>query len=798
MFKNYLTVTFRNLSRNKVSTFINIAGLSLGLACAMLIILYVKDELSFDRFHENGPRLYRVVSENTDKDGRRSGYQGNTGLLQGPKFTANVPGIDGFVRLKSGSEDIKQNVNVKSVDVMYADSAFFSLFTFPMLSGDPKTCLKDPKSVVLSAKKAIELFGTVNATGKRLPVKRKNAFEPYTVSAVVADLPGHSSIQFSMLMPLIVQASEEQRNESWFNVFLNTFVLLSPNADVKRTEANMQRFYKKDSKTAKEEMTKRFGEFGDAKYMLQPFGDMHLDTNLPPDNGLYNASKPVYSYILSGIALLILFIACINFVNLTIARSVRRAKEIGIRKVVGGERKQLIVQFLSESFLLCLLSFVLALILSTLVLPVFNTLSGKTLALANLLDLRLIAGFLALYTLTALLAGFYPALVLSGYKPVETLYSRFTIGGKNYLQKSLVVFQFALSSILIIATLTIYYQFDFLTHEKLGYEDADLITVNKNMLGRDEAAYFRTELMKNPAILGVAAKNGGFWGTAAKIANDSTMQFAWETIDEEFVPLLHIQVKEGRNFSRAFPADSGMSVLVNEAFVKKAGWRNPIGQQLNFWYENDKRFNVVGVVKDYHFSSLSEEIRPQVFTMRPQNTYGMVYIRVRHGQEKNALAHIRKTFMKQFPDYPYNYDFKRDANRRNYESEKRWKNIMLFSALLTVFISCIGLFGLSVLSAEKRTKEIGIRKVLGASVNHVVLILSRDFLLLVVLALFFAVPLAWYATSRWLQDYPYRINLSWTLFAGAGGMVVLIALATVSFQAIKAALANPVKSLRSE
>jgi len=364
------------------------------------------------------------------------------------------------------------------------------------------------------------------------------------------------------------------------------------------------------------------------------------------------------------------------------------------------------------------------------------------------------------------------------------------------LQKSLVVIQFALASFLICATIIIYLQFNYLTTEKLGYDDSNLVMINKSM-NRDEAKLLQEQLLKNASITGVAPKNFGGWTTRAKVNGDSTIEFAYETIGENFIPLLKIPIIAGRNFSNDFPSDSTKSVLVNESFVKQAGWQNPIGKEVNFWFKNEK-YNVVGVVKDYHFLPLNVKIGPQLFTMSPSNNFGTVYIKIRPNTASTSLAYIQKTFKKLFPLSPYSYAFKQDENIKNYESEAKWKQIMMFGAILTIFISCIGLFGLSVLSAEKRTKEIGIRKVLGASVRSIITALSTDFLNLVAIAMVVAIPVAWVAAGKWLNNYPYRITLSWWMFSIAAILVIVIALATVSFQAIKAALANPVKSLRSE
>ncbi len=799
MFKNYFKTAWRNLKRNKIYSFINIAGLSMGLACAMLILLYLKDEVSFDRFHKNVNNIYRIVGD--QKFGNEVHKSGNTGFLQGPRFTQNVPGINTFVRVQSGNEDIKKGSEIQSQQLLYVDSTFFKVFTFPLLHGDPASCLTEPHSIVLSEDEAVKRFGTKDAVGKLVMVKQDSTFVPYKVTAVARRIPQNSSIQFDVLLPFKETDSDAKDNDNWFNFFLNTFVVINPKASLQTVEKQMNKFYVSNASATFEEMAKKFGLGKDADmgtYGLQKFTNMHLSTELPPQNGLVHASSPMYSYILSGIALFVLLIACINFINLTVARSVKRAKEIGIRKVIGGDRKQLIRQFMGESFFLCTIAFAFALLLVKIILPVFNELSNKALAFSYLFDAKLVITYIVLFLITGLLAGFYPALVLSGYKPVETLYSRFNIKGKNYLQKTLVVIQFTLASFLIIGTMTIYSQFNFLTNTKLGYDDKNLVVVNTRIHDHQEAGVFKDELMNVQGVLGVSAKNGGQWGTMAKVASDSSVQFQYETVDENYIPLLKIKMLEGRNFSTGRPSDSTNSVIVNESFVKEAGWKNPIGQTVNFFYNNNEIYHVIGVVKDYHFVSLGQKIGPQLFTMKNNNPYGSYYIKINPATTTKTLKALQKTFMQFYPMSPYSYEFKDLQNKQQYAEEAKWKQILLFGAVLTIFISCIGLFGLSVLAAEKRIKEIGIRKVLGASVNNIVRILSTDFLKLVAVSLLIAIPLSWLAANKWLENYPYKINLNWSLFAAGSTLVIVIALATVSFQAVKAAVANPVKSLRTE
>ena len=797
MLFNYFKITLRTLLRNKVYAIINITGLSIGLAAAMLIMLYTKDEVSYDRFHANNPNIYRVTSQWIKPDGSLDHKDGNTGDFQGPKFKESIPEIQAFVRVQSEYKDIRSKNDIKGYEMLRVDPNFFSVFSFPFLSGNPKNALQKPNAIVISEEMAKKFFNTTDVLGKTIELKNNDKFEPYQITGVTPKCPQNSSIKFDFLLPKLVDAKEYTNNENWFNFFQNTFVLLHPKANVQQVEAKMRQVYEADSKQAAQEMLVKYGIKEKVVYLLQPLLAMHLSTDLAANNGLVDASNPMYSYILTGIALFILLIACINFVNLTIARSLKRAKEIGVRKVVGSNRNQLILQFLGESFLLSFVAFIFAIFLVESALPIFNQLSNKALSLSYLFDLKLVIGYVVIFIITALLSGFYPAFVLAGFHPVQTLYGRFSFSGKNYLQKSLVVLQFGLASFLIIATLTISLQFNYLINKDLGYDDTNVILVNTGQnISRLRAASFKEQLLKNPNIIQVAPKNGGFWGTIAKVNGQTEISFAYETIDEDYLPLYKIPMVKGRNFSKDF-ADSTSSVIVNEAFVKKAGWKNPIGQVVDFWYRENERYKVVGVVKDYHFDALTQEIKPQLFTAK-SNGFGMVHIKIQPKSESACLAHIEKTFKSFFPTNAYSYKFKDLENEKAYESEDKWKQMMLFGAILTIFISCIGLFGLATLSAEKRNKEVGIRKVMGASVASITTLLSVDFLKLVVISFVFAFPAAWYAMQQWLEKYPYRTEISIWIFVGTAILTSLIALLTVGWQSIKAALMNPVKSLKSE
>ncbi|MBC7865749.1 MAG: ABC transporter permease [Bacteroidia bacterium] len=794
MIKNYFITAIRNLWRNKFFSVINILGLSVGIASCMLIFLYGKDEISFDGFHKNKQNIYRITADMLNADGLQK--MGSTGMMPGPNFKRQVPEVEDFVRVRSAGFNIKQGTNVIEQDALYVDENFFSVFSFPLIQGNAKTVLKDMHSVVLSQDVAEKYFGKKNPIGQTLQLNTGEKFESFVVSGLAKNSPQNSSIKIQMLVPMKFDQSQYDDN-NWVNFFLNTFVVLKSGSNAKSIEEKFNKIYKTEAADQLKEMEEKYGSKDQILYGLQPLLQMHLSTDYPADNGLSGASNPIYSYILSGIAAFVLLIACINFINLTVARSIKRGKEIGIRKVIGGQRKQLIIQFLGESFVLSFFSFLLAIGIAFVSLPFFNAVSDKELSFSYLLDTKLIAGYIALFIVTSLLAGFYPALVLSRFKPVDTLYGKLRFSRKNFLSKGLVVLQFSLATFLIIATITIYSQFSYLVNYDLGYDGRNVMVVRTASLNFEKLAVLKNELAKQSAITAVTADQGGGWSTYANVNGETQQNFDYKCVDENFIGLFKIPVIKGRNFSKDFPTDTMQSVIVNETFAKTAGWKNPIGEIVDFFY-NKKKYSVIGVVKDYHFASLNQKITPQLFMMSPQREFHRAFIKILPGNKVEAMRHVEKTFRSLYPEQPYQFTFKEAENEEQYVSESKWKQIITFSAILTIFISCIGLFGLTALSAEKRAKEIGIRKVLGASVSLIVKNLSGDFLKLVIIAACIASPFAWWIMNKWLENYPYRIAMKGSVFGVAIGGVLLIALLTVSYQALKAAIANPVKSLRTE
>jgi len=792
MIKNYFITAFRNLWRNKAFSVINIVGLSVGLACCMLIFLYAMDEVSYDRFHKNAPNIYHLVANFQKPDGHVDKIS-STGDIPGPSFKRQLPDILDFVRIQSNSFILKRGTEVFDQPVLLVDSNFFSVFTFPAVQGNTQNALNDPHSCVLSEELAEKYFGKQNPIGKTLDLKVDDKFQPFTVTAVAKKSPQNSSIKFQMLLP----KKTNHIDDHWMNFFQNTFLVVKPGTDIKQLDAKINKVFMTDAAAQLKEEADKYGFKDKVSYGLQPLLGMHTNTDYPADNGLSDASNPMYSYILTGIALFILAIACINFVNLTVARSLKRAKEIGIRKVVGGQRRQLIMQFLGESFILSFIAFVLSIVLVIVLLPFFNTLANKALAFSYLLSFKLVAGYIGIFLLTGLLAGFYPALVLSGFNPVQSLYNRTQYAGKNYLSKGLVILQFTLATFLIISTITIYSQFTYLMNFDLGYNDKNVVSINSFGLDKAKLALFKSELSKEPSIISITADQGGRWGTMAHINGSQQMTFDMKHIDEDYLPLFQVPMVKGRNFSKSMVADSSNSVLVNEEFVKQAGWKNPIGQVVDFFY-NKKKYNVVGVVKNYHFLSLTEKISPILYSMKPDYPWGNIFVKIAEKNKSESLNKIQKEFKSEFPFIPYQYQYKDALIAEQYDKEAKWKQIVSFGAVLTIFISCIGLFGLATLSAERRKKEIGIRKVLGASVEGIVRKLSTDFALLVLISAVISTPAAWWAMHKWLENYPYKIGINAWIFLGAAVFVLLIALVTVSFQTIRAAVANPVNSLRSE
>ncbi|MEJ0030799.1 MAG: FtsX-like permease family protein [Bacteroidota bacterium] len=541
----------------------------------------------------------------------------------------------------------------------------------------------------------------------------------------------------------------------------------------------MQQEYDKHTAAKLKELKEKVGSDVKITLGLQPYTSIHLSKENGPANGMVGGSDTVYSYILSGIAVFILIIACINFINLTIAQSLRRSKEIGVRKVVGGSRKQLITQFLAESFTISLIAFLSAIVLTQVSLPLFNDLANKKLELSYLSDGYLYGAFGLLLVVTSLLAGFYPSIVLSSFQPVKVLYNRQTMLGRNFLTKALVVFQFALAIFLIIGTTSINLQLDFLVNADLGYNSKNLVGMEIPMSSASDPlpALFKSELLGKPNIVSVAARNGGRSITAIN-ADGKQILVDKSKFDDSVIPTFGLSMAAGRNFSPEHPSDSTYSMIVNESLVKEAGWtvEDAVGRTVHYTNDDTKpAMTIIGVVKDYHFLSLKEKIGPAIYVMEPAFNYGSIWVRIEPNDVPATLQLLELTFKKILPYFPYKYEFLDDTNAKSYELEEKWRTIIGFASILFIFISCIGLFGLVMLSIEQRTKEIGIRKVLGAATTSIAALITRQFVFLVLISFVLAIPAGYYAIEKWLEVFAYRIDLQWWIYAIAGGIVISIA-----------------------
>ncbi|QHV94494.1 ABC transporter permease [Spirosoma endbachense] len=796
MIRNYLKIAWRNLVNQRVYSLLNLSGLSLGLTCVLIIALYLKNEVTFDGFHEKADRIYRLTNTTTNASGTEIKHRtGNTGAVQGPAFAASIPEIESVTRMMGVSFNVRQSNEGFFQNAHYVDSNFFQTFSLPLLEGTSRSALAGVNSVVLTEKGAEKYFGTAHALGQRLSLEINGKFEPFVVSGVASNPRPNSSLQFEMLLPF-----NNYKDDQWLSQYLATFFVLRPGVSTAKVEQKMAQTF---AVLGREQVAKAAQERGYQEqrlFGLQPLTDIHLTVSYGGGNELASPNSPMVLYLLGGIAIFILTIACINFVNLTIARSLRRAREVGVRKVIGGKRSQLIKQFLGESFLLSTLAFGLALVLAQLILPYVNAVVGQTLSLSYLFDTRLVLLYVGLLVITALLAGSYPAFVLSKFNPSRVLYGRVGLPGKNYLSQGLVVVQFALSVILIVATLAVFAQFDFLTTKDLGYNPEHLVRIElpPQREGNDNfARLFRQKLASQPDVVSVTAKDRLDEYTSVR-TTDKELDVNYLRIDDNYLPTLGIKLAQGRNFSTAYASDTLDNALVNESFVREAGWKNPIGQRVFFPDRTNKAYRVVGVVRDYHFSSLHEAIRPQVFIGDADLGFGEVWVRIRPGNSARTLTMLDHMYHEIVPQHYYHYQFMDTILAQQYDLETRLRQIISWAAGLCLFISCLGLFGIATFSAERRTKEIGVRKVLGASTAEVATLLSRDLLWLLLPAILIAIPIAWLSLNNWLEMYPFHVNLSAWLFVGAACFTVFIALATVSFQSVKAALMNPVKSLRTE
>ena len=794
MFKNYFKIALRNLWRHWVFSLINILGLTVGLTACFLIFLYVRFELSYDNMHSKADRIYRIICD--IKTPTETMKTGGPSWAVGPHLTmGDFPQVEASVRT-TGDEILVRRGNIKfqEMNSLYADSSFFQIFDFKLIKGNPHTALNEPLNIVFSESAVKKYFGNTDPVGQTV-LLTGDGFTA-KVTGVMEDLPENSTIKADMLISMntITRKLNPTLNNQWGNYGNTTYVLLRPGANDAAFTKQLPPFLEKMNGTEMKQLNMY------PTLMLEKLRNVYLRSTR--DDSKTGNIKNVY--IFSIIAVFILLIACFNFINLTTARSAERAKEVGIRKVVGAGKEQLTRQFIGESVIVCIIAFFITLGTAALLLPVFNQLAGKTISTGIFSHLDFIGILFVSSIGIGLLAGIYPALVLSAFKPVAVLKGRFASGSKGIrLRKSLVISQFTISIALIISVIVVYLQLNFMRQQDLGFSKDQMMIINTN---RDPARdAFMNAMRRIPNVKAVTMSSsvpgGGNMGAYSQIQNaKGDMQIAnldLYFVDFEYLTQYNVKMAAGRTFSRSFMTDTTQAMVLNEAAVKMFGYHSPqdaIGWDFSQWGRKGK---IIGVMKDFHFKSLQEEIKPLSMRIEPGDC-GLVSIKVSPNNLPATITSIENKWNTLIPARPFSYFFLDDFFDKQYRSEQRFGKLFLNFAILAIVISCLGLLGLVSYSTMQRTREIGIRKVLGATVLNIVNLLSKDFLKLVAYAIIIASPIAWYAMHNWLQDFAYRIPITWWVFVVAALTAALIAILTVSFQAIKAAVSNPVVSLRSE
>jgi putative ABC transport system permease protein len=805
MYNHYLKVALRFLLRHKGHTTINVVGLALGIATCILIMMYVRDEFSFDRFHSKSDRLYRAWLH--EKFEGQDFINVATPIPLGPTMHSNIPEIETYCRVLSFNTLVQYQGNKFNEPLNMVDSNFFSVFDFKIIEGNASHPFPNGNSIVLSEEYARKYFGKEEAIGKNLELQLNDDKIVFTVTAVAARAPSASSIQYQALIPHSNDKylfSEATRTRGWSSVFEETYLVVrngKTGLDVEKRIPDLAKKIAGDKYKP-----------GAYNVRMQPMNAIHLDKSLPAGN--QPISDPAYGYILGTIGLLILLIACINFVTLSVGRSATRSLEVGIRKVLGAERKQLVGQYWGEAIVVTLISLVLGIILAILFLKPFNALANKELSIS--FDLFNIVFLLTLVVVIGFIAGIYPAIILSGFNPAKVLKSRaqasISIG---FFRKGLITGQFVASIIMIIGTIVIGQQLNFIQNKNLGYDKENVVVVSTNKPrkeGNELAEKFALALQGNRNVLGSAISLFSFsepgW-ISMGYTDDSKVyrNFKMNSVDEHFIPEMKLKLIAGRNFSSDNTADLSGGMIINETLAKEYGWTDPIGKKL------PGRFlpTVIGVVKDFNFESLHTKIEPLVLVMKPDSMFRKsndvsfnfspqprISVRLTKGNLKEQLASVEQTWKAVAGNQDFSFQFLDETLNEQYKVEQRLGSMVRYASILSILISCMGLFGLVTLAVVRRTKEIGIRKVLGADISSVVMLLSKDFIWLICIAAVIGFPIAWWALNSWLHDFTYRIAIQWWVFLMAALGALVIALATISVQAIKAARSNPVIALRSE
>lgn len=785
MLNNYLRIGWRNLRRHKMYSTINIGGLALGLAVGILLLVWVQDELSFDRFHKKGDSLYKLSVTFTSGTDVQT-WNGMPGPIA-VHAVKEIPGVQQATRMRGNWGSIAkftyQEKDFFDVKAVYVEPSFFSLFTYPLAEGSLKQPFTDNNSLIVTRSAAIKYFGTTDVMGKVIKGDKEN----FTVTGVMEDFPAQSSLQYDFLLPFSLLQQRFTPNgmwntidDDWGDFYYDTYVQLAPNASIAKISAALGKLRPDAQSNA------------DMRYNVQPLYDTHLYNPDLSEGGI----KIVRIFLI--IAIVILLIACVNYVNLSTARAMQRAAEVGVRKMVGATRRQLFAQFIWESVLVFILALILAIVMILLLLPFYNNLSGKHLTF-SLQNLQMVLAIGLAMLMTLIVAGIYPAVILSSFNPLKTIKGKLNLSGTNInFRKALVVIQFLIATVLIISTIIVSQQLRYIKSKAIGYDKQNVFVFNANLM-YDHLQSALQELAASPGIDKATTANQDM--TAI---DNSTGDTQWDgkadkqmfivrafSAEKNFMEMMKFRFTDGRNFTNS-PADSA-HYIINETAAKLMGMKDPVGKKFTLW---DRPGMIIGVIKDFHYASLHEKIGPVIVYYQPLSD--KIFIKTKPGETDKAIASAERLYKRYNAGFPFNYSFIDDRLDKMYQLDKRTGKLFNYFAGIAIFISCLGLFGLATFTTGQRVKEIGVRKVLGASVTNIITLLTGDFLKIVFVAIILSIPVAWFIMNRWLEDYAYRININWVVFALAGALSIAVALATVSFQAIKAALNNPVRSLRTE
>jgi len=813
MLKNYIKIALRNLLRHKLYTTINVLGLSLGIASALILYVYIKNELSYDNYHSKADRIYRITGKYLIEGEEEARRFSGTSYLAAPTLLAEYPEVENVVRVFQGTDKKPITYKDKKVfinDILYVDSTYFSIFDQQFIKGNPKTALKNPNSIVLTRTAAEKIFGSVEEAYNKTLLMFD--YQNNKVTGIIEDLPENSHFRYSALVSMTTIYNEatkdENRNlDNWLNFNYPTYVLLKKGTDVKIFEKHLNEM----GKNYIQPRAKSVGFEVKGKLFAQALKDIHL-SKVDYLDDIAERSKIEYVYIFSAIALFLLLIASINYMNLATARSANRAKEVGIRKVVGSYKVQLMSQFLVESVILVGISLVMGLFLLEVLMPIFNQVVDKKLGVQYFQDPIVWLIIVSILFGVGLFSGIYPAFFLSSFNPIMVLKGRFLHSPRNAaLRKILVVFQFSISIVMIICTWIVYQQLNYVSNKNLGFDKEHVLMIrNFNDEIYEKVEVIKRALEQNPNISAVATSNfrlasseaQNTEGLHAEKENGELVEGLYNmlNIDYDYLEMIGVTLIQGRNFSKEFPSDTSKAIIVNEAYVKQLGLRNPIGKKIVYGMATDsteeQNAKIVGVVKNFHTGSLHNAIRPCIFTLTRKG--GTFYIKMTGKNIPETLEFIQKTWLKFDTKYPYEAFFLDQNFAKTYRADQQRGQIFLAFSGLTILIACLGLLGLASFMVEQKTKEIGIRKVLGASVPNILFLISRDFIILIVIANVIAAPFAYYFMSGWLESFAYRIHMNPIAFIIAGVIALFIALVTISFQALRATSVNPVEVLKDE